>query len=44
MIAEHYEFNGNPNIIVSYRPAIIKLLNWYQERLTDEGIEGDMKK
>lgn len=40
MIAEHYEFNCDPNIIVSYRPAIIELLDWYHERLTDDGIIG----
>lgn len=40
MIDEHYSFNGDKEIIETYRPAIIELLDWYHERLTPDGIVG----
>lgn len=40
MLAEHYQYNGDKDLIVSYRPAMIELLDWYHKRLTPEGIIG----
>ena len=40
MLAEHYEFNGDLELIATYRPALIELMDWYHARLTDDGIVG----
>jgi alpha-L-rhamnosidase len=40
MLAEHYEYNKDHDLIVTYRPAMLQLLDWYHERLTPEGIVG----
>jgi alpha-L-rhamnosidase len=40
MLAEHYEYNKDIDLIVTYRPAMIQLLDWYHDRLTPEGIVG----
>ncbi|MEK5163522.1 alpha-L-rhamnosidase C-terminal domain-containing protein [Paenibacillus sp. FSL R5-0527] len=40
MIAEHYEFSGDKELIEMYRPAMIELMDWFQTRLTDDGIIG----
>lgn len=40
MLAEHYEYNKDIDLIVSYRTAMIQLLDWYHDRLTPEGIVG----
>nr|WP_253957879.1 alpha-L-rhamnosidase C-terminal domain-containing protein [Metabacillus halosaccharovorans] len=40
MLAEHYEYNGDLQLIREYRPAVIELLDWFENRLTDQGIIG----
>ncbi|RCW43477.1 alpha-L-rhamnosidase C-terminal domain-containing protein [Paenibacillus prosopidis] len=40
MLAEHYDFNGDLELIKTYRPAIIELMDWFHDRLTDDGIVG----
>jgi alpha-L-rhamnosidase len=40
MLAEHYDFNGDLEMIKSYRPAVIELMDWFHDRLTDDGIVG----
>ncbi|WP_373232348.1 family 78 glycoside hydrolase catalytic domain [Cohnella sp.] len=40
MLAEHYEFFGDRELIAAYRPALIELMDWYDARLTDSGIVG----
>jgi alpha-L-rhamnosidase len=40
MLAEHYEFNGDRELILTYRPAIIELMDWFYEHLTEDGIVG----
>lgn len=38
MLAEHYAFNGDLELIKKYRPALIELLDWYVNQLTEQGI------
>lgn len=40
MLAEHFEYNGDINLIKTYRPALIELMDWFDDRLTDENIVG----
>jgi len=40
MLAEHYNFNGDIELLKTYRPAMLELLDWFHNRLTDEGIVG----
>ncbi|MGO4532375.1 family 78 glycoside hydrolase catalytic domain [Paenibacillus sp. 2TAF8] len=40
MISEHFEFNGDLQLVEQYRPAIIELMDWFHTRLTDDGIVG----
>lgn len=40
MIAEHYEFNGDRELIATYRPAILELMDWFHDRLNKDGIVG----
>lgn len=40
MLAEHYEHNGDIDLIAAYRPAMLELLDWFHGQLTDEGIIG----
>lgn len=40
MLAEHYEHMGDLTFIKKYRSTVLELLDWFQERITDEGIVG----
>ncbi|MEK3669668.1 family 78 glycoside hydrolase catalytic domain [Paenibacillus sp. FSL R10-2771] len=40
MLAEYYKHTGDWKLIIRYRPAMLELLNWFNDRLTAEGIVG----
>jgi alpha-L-rhamnosidase len=40
MLAEHYAYNGDLELIMNYRPAMIELMDWFHRRLTKDGIIG----
>lgn len=40
MLAEHYAFNGDLELILRYRPALLELLDWFHGQLNEEGIVG----
>jgi hypothetical protein len=40
MLEEHYMHFGDRRLLERYRPTMLKLLDWFEERLTPEGIVG----
>ncbi|MEK3850251.1 MULTISPECIES: family 78 glycoside hydrolase catalytic domain [Paenibacillus] len=40
MLAEHYAYYGDLELIMKYRPAMIELMDWFHHRLTNDGIIG----
>jgi alpha-L-rhamnosidase len=40
MLIEHYDYNGDLELLKTYRPAVIELMDWFHDRLTEEGVVG----
>ncbi|MBO9598762.1 MAG: family 78 glycoside hydrolase catalytic domain, partial [Cohnella sp.] len=40
MLAEHYAYYGDLDLILKYRPAMIELMDWFHRRVTEDGIVG----